>query len=82
VYPLVSCASSCVSIAVQLVSAPGAPFGFTLPDGDELTTFAVTTVAHHRLPGQKFIQAYCSDLARIAPPMEKPFTSRREESII
>jgi hypothetical protein len=30
---------------VQLVSATGAPFGFTLPEGEEFTTFAVTTVA-------------------------------------
>jgi hypothetical protein len=63
-----------------LVSATGAPFGFTLRDGEEFTTFAVTTVAvawPEVHPG-----IFCSDLARIAPPMEKPFTSRREESII
>jgi len=55
--PLASCASGCVSIAVQLVSATGEPFSFTLVDGEEFTTFAVKTVALRPLPGQKLIQA-------------------------
>jgi hypothetical protein len=57
VHPLASCASGCVSIAVQLVSANGQPFSFTLLDGEEFTTFSVTTVALKPLPGEKFIQA-------------------------
>ena len=57
VHPLSSCASGCVSIAVQLVSATGDPFSFILLNGQEFTTFSTTTVAIHPLPGQKFIQA-------------------------
>ncbi len=55
--PLASCASGCVSIAVQLVSATGEPFSFTLVDGEEFSTFAVETAALRPTPGQKFIQA-------------------------
>jgi hypothetical protein len=55
--PLASCASGCVSISVQLVSATGEPFSFTLVDGEEFTTFAVQTAALRPLPGQKLIQA-------------------------
>jgi hypothetical protein len=57
VHPLASCASGCVSIAVQLLSATGEPFSFKLLDGQEFTTFRVTTVALEPLPGEKFIQA-------------------------
>jgi hypothetical protein len=57
VHPLASCASGCVSIAVQLASATGEAFSFSLLDGQEFTTFAVTTAAIQPLPGQKFIQA-------------------------
>ena len=57
VHPLASCASGCVSIAVQLASATGEAFSFSLLDGQEFTTFAVTTAAIKPLPGQKFIQA-------------------------
>jgi hypothetical protein len=57
VHPLASCASGCVSIAVQLASASGESFSFSLLDGQEFTTFAVTTAAIQPLPGQKFIQA-------------------------
>jgi hypothetical protein len=57
VHPLASCASGCVSIAVQLLSATGEPFSFKLLDGQEFTTFKVTTVALEPLPGEKFIQA-------------------------
>jgi hypothetical protein len=55
--PLASCASGCVSIAVQLVSATGEPFSLTLVGGEEFSTFAVTTVGLRPPPGQKFIQA-------------------------
>jgi hypothetical protein len=54
VHPLASCASGCVSIAVQLLSATGEPFSFKLLDGQELTTFSVTTVTLKPLPGEKF----------------------------
>lgn len=57
VHPLASCASGCVSIAVQLASATGEAFSFSLLDGQEFTTFAVTKAAIKPLPGQKFIQA-------------------------
>jgi hypothetical protein len=57
VHPLASCASGCVSIAVQLASATGGPFHFTLLDGQEFTTPAITTAALEPLPGKKFIQA-------------------------
>jgi hypothetical protein len=57
VHPLASCANGCVSIAVQLLSATGEPFSFKLLDGQELTTFSVTTVTLKPLPGEKFIQA-------------------------
>jgi hypothetical protein len=57
VHPLASCASGCVSIAVQLVSTNGQPFSLTLLDGEEFTTFSITTVALKPLPGEKFIQA-------------------------
>ena len=57
VHPLASCADGCVSIAVQLVSADGKPFAFTLLDGEEFETFAVTTTSLHPPPGQKFVQA-------------------------
>ena len=56
VHPLASCASGCVSIAVRLVSATGEPFRFTLLNGQEFTTFSVSTVALKPLPGEKFIQ--------------------------
>jgi hypothetical protein len=55
--PLASCAGGCVSIAVQLVSADGKQFAFTLPDSEEFETFAVTTTSLHPPPGQKFVQA-------------------------
>jgi hypothetical protein len=54
--PLTSCASGCLSIAVQLVSATGEPFSFTLVDGEEFTTFAAQTTVLRPPPGQKFIQ--------------------------
>jgi hypothetical protein len=57
VHPLASCASGCVSIAVQLGSATGESFSFSLLDGQEFPTFSVTTAAIKPLPGQKFIQA-------------------------
>jgi hypothetical protein len=57
VNPLASCASGCVSIAVQLVSATGEPFTVSLLDQEEFTTFAVTTTALRPPRGQKFIQA-------------------------
>jgi hypothetical protein len=57
VHPLASCASGCVSIAVQLLSATGEPFSFKLLNGQDFTTFNVTTVALTPLPGEKFIQA-------------------------
>lgn len=57
VHPLASCATGCVSISVQLASATGEPFSFLLLDGQEFTTFAVTTVAIKPLPGEKVIQA-------------------------
>ena len=56
-HPLSSCATGCVSIAVQLASATGGPFSFPLLDGQEFTTFAITTATLEPLPGQKFIQA-------------------------
>jgi len=57
VHPLASCASGCVSIAVQLDSATGEPFSFPLLDGQEFPTFGVTTAALEPSPGEKFIQA-------------------------
>jgi hypothetical protein len=55
--PLASCASGCRSIAVELVSATGEPFSFTLLDGQDFITFAVKAAALRPLPGQKLIQA-------------------------
>ena len=57
VYPLASCASGCIAISVQLVSADGKPLTITLSDGEEFGTFAITTAALQPPPGQKFIQA-------------------------
>jgi hypothetical protein len=57
VYPLASCAEGCVSLAVQLVSADGKPFAFTLLDGERFETFAITTTLLQPPSGQKFIQA-------------------------
>jgi len=57
VYPLASCAKGCIAISVQLVSADGRPFTFTLSDGEEFGTFAINTTALQPPPGRKFIQA-------------------------
>ena len=56
VHALASCANGCVSMAVQLASASGKAFGLRLLDGQDFTTFSVTTAAIKPLPGQKFIQ--------------------------
>jgi hypothetical protein len=50
---------------VQLVSATGESFSFTLLDGQKFTTVGVTTVALHPLPGQKsFSTAVGSDCVK------------------
>jgi hypothetical protein len=54
--PLASCASGCVSIAVQLFSATGEPFTLNMLDGEQFTTFDVIATALRPRPGQKFIQ--------------------------
>jgi hypothetical protein len=53
---LASCANGCASISVQLVSSDGKPFTFTLLNGEEFETFAVTTTLMRKPPGQRFIQ--------------------------
>src|SRR5690242_1101960 len=42
-HPLASCANGCVSISLQLASASGESFSFSLLDGQEFPTFSVTT---------------------------------------
>jgi len=53
---LASCANGCRSIAVQIVSTDGKPFTFSLLDGEEFETFAVTTTLMRKLPGAHFIR--------------------------
>jgi hypothetical protein len=53
---LASCANGCASISIQLVSTDGKPFTFTLLNGEEFETFAVTTTLMRKPPGQRFIQ--------------------------
>ena len=53
---LASCANGCSSIAVRLVSANAKPFTFTILNGEEFVTFAVTTTLMRKPPGHRFIQ--------------------------
>lgn len=56
-YTLPNCNDyGCVCIELQLVSATGLPFTFTLANGQSFTAPAITTVDLAPLPGQAFIR--------------------------